>query len=732
MKPSFTLGLRTAGITILLLTVLCFRKASDGGLRAQNAHSAPATAQEAGALSGRLVRDYPEVLDRASRSEISAGMADSGLAGNLTWRTYATRTTLTEQQVQENLEKADKFRQSAAQRFTAGLERIPGLIRLSGQAPAAVVAQSVSAPYRSAVLVVRRQVSGNWSPGFFWKKVDLGSGKTIGVGLGSVSDFIGVLELENPPQPSGRFKLQLSAGAERVANIDLTVTVPPHFPLQVKIVDGAGQPTEAAVGLYGSEKFLVPDSALDFSQGGFNYTALKNRDHRAAKFWPGADSFTRCFFVRGGFKIELPAGTYRLIASKGPQFVATDRQITVDPAKPASEKVVLRRWSNQSERGWHSGDTHIHYARADQQANRRLELWAQAEDLEMGNILRMGDARKTYFDQFAFGKAGRHIYSRGAFVPGQEDPRTGVMGHTISLNLQRPIRDPERRYYLYSTTFDESHRQGGLSGYAHANSDSFLVHRDMTLNIARHKVDFAEICEFGSVGTDLYYEFLNLGFKLTAVGGSDAPWGGTVGDSRVYAYTGNKKFDPDQWFAALKAGHTFVTAAAMLEFTVDGHLPGDEISPKKGRLLKVSARAQVGSSRTSLGRLEIVANGEVLRSADAAGTSAELSFELPADRSMWIAARAADAHTTPVYITVDGKRHWKPSEVPALLDKRLATLDELDQLIAKNWESIPQGHEAEWENRETFRQGAGEMRKMVREARDVYLKLRQETRTPEK
>ena len=129
-----------------------------------------------------------------------------------------------------------------------------------------------------------------------------------------------------------------------------------------------------------------------------------------------------------------------------------------------------------SKRGWHSGDCHLHYARSIEAANQRLLLWTQAEDLRMGNILQMGDARLTYFEQYAFGKRGRFLHERGALVPGQEDPRTGVLGHTISLNLEAPIRDAGR-YYLYNPIFDEAHRQGGLAGYAHVTNDNFLVHR---------------------------------------------------------------------------------------------------------------------------------------------------------------------------------------------------------------------------------------------------------------
>lgn len=49
-----------------------------------------------------------------------------------------------------------------------------------------------------------------------------------------------------------------------------------------------------------------------------------------------------------------------------------------------------------------------------------------------------------------------------------------------------------------------------------------------------------------------------LGFRLTAAAGSDFPWGSTIGEVRTLAYTGNN-FNADTWFAALKAGNTFVT-----------------------------------------------------------------------------------------------------------------------------------------------------------------------------
>ena len=74
-----------------------------------------------------------------------------------------------------------------------------------------------------------------------------------------------------------------------------------------------------------------------------------------------------------------------------------------------------------------------------------------------------------------------------------------------------------------------------------------------------HDSHFVEIAEFGDVGTELYYEFLNLGFRLTAAGGRY-----TVGRNNwtpVFTPYTDQHFDVNSWFRSLKAGHTFVTLA---------------------------------------------------------------------------------------------------------------------------------------------------------------------------
>ena len=163
------------------------------------------------------------------------------------------------------------------------------------------------------------------------------------------------------------------------------------------------------------------------------------------------------------------------------------------------------------------------------------------------------------------------------------------------------------------------------------------------MNVPRQKVDFVEILQFNSLGTRLYYDFLNFGCKLTASAGSDVPRGGTVGEVRAYAYLGRKSFSANAWFEAFRRGRTFTTSGPMLELQVDDALPGDELQIKSDRKLHVRARAWGDPKRMAPMKLEVVKHGEVISAAeskDPEQPEAKLDFTVDAGYGCWIAARA--------------------------------------------------------------------------------------------
>lgn len=436
--------------------------------------------------------------------------------------------------------------------------------------------------------------------------------------------------------------------------------------------------------------------------------------------------------VPGPFEMEVPPGEWEVVVRRGAEHAVVADTFVLKPGERLAKTYRPKRWIHMPDRGWYAGDDHVHSRiLSDSDANNLLNYVA-AEDIYLANIVKMGDINRTFFQQRGHGRDSRVTDGLRVLSPGQECPRTHEqLGHTLAMNTQTFIRDTSR-YYLYDTVFDEVHRQGGLSGYAHINRDLFFVHRDMSMNIPRGKVDFGEILQFGYLGTDLYYEFLNLGCRLTASAGSDLPWGGTIGEVRVYACLGDEDFTADNWFAAFARGRTFVTSGPMLDLRVEDALPGDTLALDKDRSVHVRASLEVDPDLGAT-RLELVAQGELVKSVEGEGIGArKIAFEadVPVKGGLWIALRgtAADgsvAHTTPVYVVRKGLRFWKTDQVESLIAKRLKQLDEIEQIVADARLSVKEGASpALIEEQELARQG-DELMERVRASREDYGKLKE-------
>jgi hypothetical protein len=333
--------------------------------------------------------------------------------------------------------------------------------------------------------------------------------------------------------------------------------------------------------------------------------------------------------------MAVAPGTWQIGVRRGFEHEVMFEEVTIRPGETVERQLRPNRWVDMRKRGWWSGDDHVHCQILSDQDARHLMAWVQAEDIHLANVVKMGDIYRTYFEQRGFGPGYRVTEGEYVLAPGQECPRTHEqIGHALAMNITSMVRDTER-YFLYDEVFDAVHAQGGLTGYAHVNSGNFHVHRDMSLNVPRQKVDFAEILQFNPLGTDLYYEFLNLGCKLTASAGSDVPWGGTIGEVRVYACLEKEPFSADAGFAAFRRGRTFSTSGPMLELRVEDALPGEEIRLQSERKLRVRARVWGDPKRMAPVRLEIVRHGQVIRSAESE-TRSSRRFD---SSSRWTAGR---------------------------------------------------------------------------------------------
>lgn len=468
---------------------------------------------------------------------------------------------------------------------------------------------------------------------------------------------------------------------------------------------------------------------------------------RRPQFRPPYDDL-ELWCVPGPFVMDLPPGDWEVTISRGLEHVIVRDTCTVTAGQTIAKTYRPQRWVNMASRGWYSGDGHVHCRISDDADARRLMTFAKAEDLRLTNVLEYGDVFGTYHRQRGFGPDFQVLDEGFALCPGQECPRTcfnpeQTMGHCIALNTKKMVRNADQ-YYLFDRVFDQVKSDGGLSGYAHVwmggNYDDYNVHRDMSINVPKGKIDFVEILQMGNIGLGLYYEFLDMGFELTASAGSDMPFRspydpmheGFLGDVRVYAHVGAQSFTPAAWFDAFGKGRTFVTNGPMIDFQVDGQLPGSRIVTKENRKLRVRARTWGDLGRVRPDMLEVVVHGEMVQRRLGGSHQEELSidFEIDSEDGFWIAARAygADgsaAHTTPVYVIREGLRFWRFDRLDSLFAIREENLRRVEKNVADVQAMKKRGEIAEG-NRELHVLAAvgSQLLERVAEARKIYAELR--------
>jgi len=208
---------------------------------------------------------------------------------------------------------------------------------------------------------------------------------------------------------------------------------------------------------------------------------------------------------------------------------------------------------------------------------------------------------------------------------------------------------------------------------------------ELPVDVALGKLDYIEIVGFSDhkATAEVWYRLLNLGFRIPAGGGTDAtannaaPIRGHVGMDRVYVKVPHGPTDTnmvDLWFEALKQGRTFATNGPLLEFAIGDAAVGDDLRLKEAQTVSFKASLR---SIVPVDHFEIVCDGKVAKEMRVEGNaqSADAEGTLPIKRSGWCVLRAwtenardpvmdkyAYATTSPIYVTVDGKKPRSPED----------------------------------------------------------------------
>ncbi len=343
--------------------------------------------------------------------------------------------------------------------------------------------------------------------------------------------------------------------------------------------------------------------------------------------------------ISGDFRINLPPGTWRISLEHGNEYIPITEEFTVqENEKEITLTFLLKRWIHLPKSGWYSGDVHVHHPTNKPEFKEFLLEYAKAEDIHLVNVLEMGHHLGTEFKQDGFGEKFRTNKGDIWLVSGQEDPRS-TYGHIIGLNISQMERDTST-YNYYDLVFKKLQlQQGAIVGYAHFSWNGCDLPRGFPWYITTGDIDFVELLQFSKINTLDYYDYLNLGFRITAAAGSDVPWGSTLGEVRTFVYTGNT-FSADTWFKGLENGHTFVSNGPALFLEADDKLPGSEIIKSKGAITNLSVKAISHPAIGSIERVAIYNNDGLLleRINSEKADSIQIALSHTLDKSQWLAA----------------------------------------------------------------------------------------------
>ena len=378
----------------------------------------------------------------------------------------------------------------------------------------------------------------------------------------------------------------------------------------------------------------------------------------------------------------LPRGRVIVDVARGFEYEPLRREVEIEAGQTELE-LTLDRWVDMNGEGWYSGDSHVHFLSA-----QGSHLEANGEDLDVVNMLQsQWGSLFTDTQEFTGG-----VSSDGeSLVYVSQENRQHFLGHLILWGLKEPVMpwcsdgpgEAEIGGTLEVTMSDwadQCRGQGGTVVIPHLPNPN----GEPATLIATGRADAVEMLRHGPFEHQEYYRYLNCGYRLPLVGGTDKMSNEVpVGLYRTYVrIPDDEPFTYDSWCANVARGRTFHSGGPILRLKVDGCDIGDTLRlPGNGGTVEVEARAE---SVVPIHTLQIVQEGRVVASADDAGGTRALKVEAKVEVKghSWIAARCAGpgytgvahhdgwgrsimAHTSPVYLACGDGEWWMFDESTA-------------------------------------------------------------------
>jgi hypothetical protein len=332
-----------------------------------------------------------------------------------------------------------------------------------------------------------------------------------------------------------------------------------------------------------------------------------------------------CTYIPGETLIRLPVGKVFVEVSKGFEIRPVRKALEVQEGTKELT-IELERILPWRDRGWVSADTHVHFL-----SPSSALIEGSGEGVNVVNLLasqwgelmtNVGDFDgKLTHGSVESGGDGEYLVRVGT------ENRQHVMGHISLLGYEGNIIVPmttggpdesalgDAVDVLLTEWARQCKQQNGVVVLPH-----FPMPRlENAASIVLGEVDGVEMTSWSDLYSGInpyslcdWYRFLNCGYFVAAVGGTDKMSAATaVGAIRTYARLKNgEAFTYDAWKEAVRRGQTFVTYGPLVDFSVDGRPPGSsiEMAATGGT---VSVEWNVASVTIPMSKVELVVNGEI-------------------------------------------------------------------------------------------------------------------------
>jgi hypothetical protein len=457
---------------------------------------------------------------------------------------------------------------------------------------------------------------------------------------------------------------------------------------------GSGTPVPVKLHIHGqSDEYLPPVDRHRQPNGGWFEDYAPEYQNQGRHY---------CTYIPGETVVDLPIGDVYLEVSKGFEIKPVRKSIRIERSTQVID-VEIERLLPWRERGWVTADTHVHFL-----SPATAQLEGSAEGVNVVNLLasqwgelmtNVGDFDgKTTFGSRAAGCDGEWLVRVGT------ENRQHVLGHISLLGYKGNIIAPmcsggpdeaalgDPIGVLLMEWAEQCKVQGGLVVLPHFPNPR----GENAAGLINGSIDAVEMTAWSNLYAGIdpyslsdYYRYLNCGYFIAAVGGTDKMTATTaVGTVRTYArIPEGREFTYDGWLEAVQAGHTFVTYGPLMEFSVDGRPPGSRMEMTSGGgTLDVAWEA--ASVTVPMSKVELVVNGEVRESRSVKPDRDSGHWSVRIDRSSWVALMVrghyADkpeiiaAHSSPVMIRVENSPFFSALDAVTILDQVEGALAYLD------------------------------------------------------